>query len=1094
MTYVDLILNLALLVALSIVSGFIDRHPLRHRHLGVLLQGVVFGGAAVFGMLRPLNLGNGIIFDGRSVMISLCALYFGPGAVAIAAALAAACRISLGGGGLTMGLLVILSSAAIGLLARRRLQPETTPPSTRTLYGFGLLVHLAMVVLMLALPSGSVLVAMAKVGIPVLLLYPLATILAGHILSDQVESGRRMEALRGANAYLENLIGNANSPIVVWDDQLRITSFNHAAEVLTGRSAAQALGATVDSFFLPDQVEESMWFVRQTLEGKQWEAVELEIHHVNGSVRTVLWNSATIFGPDGTTPVAVIAQGQDITERKLAEKELAESHALLANLARLVPGVIYQYRLYPDGHSAFPYASPGMNDIYEVTPEEVREDATPVFGRLHPDDYDRVSAAIFASARTLETFHCEFRVILPRQGLRWRWSQAHPERTADGGTLWHGIISDITERKQAEEGLRESEARLHAITDSAQDAIIMMDPQGLITYWNPAAERILGYTRAEAIGHDPHALIALPTHRAAHATAFPAFQRTGTGNAIGRTLDLPARRKDGTQIHIQLSLSAIQMADGWHAVGLLRDATESKQAEERLRDSEERFRLLVKNSSDIIVIVEADGTQRYVSPAAERITGFPAEHLAGRLITEVIHPDDLAHVRQAWSEIIQVAGSIRNVVYRHAHRTAGWVWLEALAQNCLEDPAVRGVVVSVRDITERRRAEGEKMELEAQLQQAQKMESVGRLAGGVAHDFNNMLQAILGYTEMALEQLPRTDPLRADIEEIHRVGLRAAELTRQLLAFARRQTIAPQELDLNQAVSGMLNMLERLIGENIDLAWRPGQDLWTVKLDPTQIDQILTNLCVNARDAIAGIGRITIETANRTFGEADGAAHPDVLPGEYVQLVVTDDGCGMDDETLSHLFEPFFTTKGAGRGTGLGLATVYGAVKQNDGFVSVYSKVGEGTSLRIYLPRHVPEAKELWLPEPDAPMAHGQETILLAEDDPAILTVARLMLERQGYTVLATSDPREAVSLALEYGDRIDLLLTDVIMPGMSGRDLANQLLGSQPHLNCLFMSGYTADIIARHGVLDEGLHFLQKPFSAQSLAAAVRKALDAER
>lgn len=962
MGYVDLILNLALLVALSIVSGFIDRHPPRHRHLGSLLQGLVFGGAAVLGMLRPMSFGSGIFFDGRSVMISLCGLYIGPLATVVAAALAAACRISLGGEGLRMGLLVILSSALIGLLARRRLVPEIKPPSTWTLYVFGLIVHLAMVALMTALPTGTVLTTMIRIGLPVLLLYPLATVLAGHILSEQVQLTRNLEALRDANAYLEKLIDQANSPIVVWDAQFRIVRFNHALEMLSGRDAAQVLGQPIEEVMHPRNVELAMGYIRQTCEGRRWNAIELDIHHVDGSTRTVLWNSGTVSAPDGTL-LAAIAQGQDITERK-----------------------------------------------------------------------------------------------------------------------------------QAEEALRKSEARLHAITDSAQDAILMMDPRGLITYWNPAAERIFGYTVAEAIGQNLHRFIAFPMQATAHKEAFAAFQQTGKGNAVGKTLDFSARRKDGATIQVQLSLSAIQMSDGWHSVGLLRDVTEQRRSEELLRASEERFRLLVKNSSDIIVVIDADGIQQYVSPAAERITGFAAEELAKRPFREVIHPDDMEEVLRAWKQIVQQPASIRSVTYRHIHKTAGWVPLEAFAQNFLADPAVRGVVASVRDVSERRRAEREKTELEAQLQQAQKMESVGRLAGGVAHDFNNILQAILGYTDMALEEVPQDAPLRRDLEEIYRMGQRAADLTRQLLAFARRQAITPEELDLNEAVSGMLNMLERLIGENITLLWLPGQGIWHVKLDPVQVDQMLTNLCLNARDAIGGVGKLTIETANCSFDQAYCDQHPGFLPGDYVRLAVSDDGCGMSPETKSHLFEPFFTTKGQHKGTGLGLAMVYGAVKQNYGFIDVESEVDQGTSFRIYLPCYTGESEPEVVDLPDPPVLPGQETILLAEDDPAILKVAQIMLERQGYTVLAASTPGEAITLGLQHSGQIDLLITDVIMPEMNGRELANQLQASHPRLKCLFVSGYTADVIAQHGMLDEGLHFLAKPFTAQALAVRVRQTLNAER
>ncbi len=395
------------------------------------------------------------------------------------------------------------------------------------------------------------------------------------------------------------------------------------------------------------------------------------------------------------------------------------------------------------------------------------------------------------------------------------------------------------------------------------------------------------------------------------------------------------------------------------------------------------------------------------------------------------------------------------------------------------------------ELAERKRAEEEKEKLQAQLLQVLRMESVGRLAGGVAHDYNNMLAVIIANAELALEQVAPSEPLYDELQEILQAARRSAEITRQLLAFARKQVISPEVLDLNETVEVMLKMLRRLIGEDIDLAWLPGAGVCPVKVDPFQIDQVLANLCVNARDAIAGVGKVTIETGNVAFDEAYCAEHPGFAPGEYVVLAVSDDGGGMDKETLDQLFEPFFTTKEMGRGIGLGLATVYGIVKQNNGFINVYSEPGQGATFKIYLPRHAAKVEGKRREGPAAPEVRGSETILLVEDEPAMLRTTTLILERQGYTVLAASTPGEAIRLAREHADEMHLLMTDVVMPEMNGRDLAKHLLSLYPHLRRLFMSGYPADVIARHGVLDPGVHFIQKPFSMKGLAVKVREALD---
>jgi two-component system cell cycle sensor histidine kinase/response regulator CckA len=334
-------------------------------------------------------------------------------------------------------------------------------------------------------------------------------------------------------------------------------------------------------------------------------------------------------------------------------------------------------------------------------------------------------------------------------------------------------------------------------------------------------------------------------------------------------------------------------------------------------------------------------------------------------------------------------------------------------------------------------------------------------------------------------------PLFADLQEIQKAARRSADLTRQLLAFARKQTIAPKVLDLNETVESMLKMLRRLIGENIDLSWLPGNNLWPVKVDPSQIDQILANLCVNARDAIAGVGKVTIETKDSTFDETTCAAHAGFVPGEYVRLTVSDNGCGMDTETRAHIFEPFFTTKGVGEGTGLGLSTVYGIVKQNNGYIDVDSAPGQGTIFKIYLPRHAGQVVEdRKAASAEIPKGSG-ETVLLVEDEPAILNIAKRMLELLGYSVLAAHRPAEAIRLAEAHVGEIHLLMTDVVMPEMNGRDLAKTLLSPYPRLTALFMSGYTADVIAHRGVLDEGVCFIQKPFSIKDLAAKIRQALD---
>jgi PAS domain S-box-containing protein len=459
-------------------------------------------------------------------------------------------------------------------------------------------------------------------------------------------------------------------------------------------------------------------------------------------------------------------------------------------------------------------------------------------------------------------------------------------------------------------------------------------------------------------------------------------------------------------------------------------------------------------------------------------------------IMQMIAPEDRERIQADFKNLVSTGKSI-SPEYQALAKDGSTFPIQVYSTRIMHDGIPTGIRGIILDITKRKRGEEERKKLENQLAQAQKMESVGRLAGGVAHDFNNMLGIILGHAEMALDTMDPSQPFYSSLTEMQQAAKRSAELTKRLLAFARKQTIAPKVLDLNKTVEAMLRMLQRLIGEDIDLAWRPEDNLWPVKMDSTQVDQILVNLCSNARDAIVDVGRITIETGNIVLREDDCVEpSPWLVPGEYVLLTVSDDGIGMNKKDLQNIFEPFFTTKEVGKGTGLGLPMVYGIVKQNRGFINAYSEVGQGTTFRIYLPRHQEEPETRAEPVEAGTIRGGKETVLLVEDEPLLLKMGKFMLEKLGYRVLSAVLPSEAIKLAEKHSHEIDLLITDIVMPEMNGGDLALRIKGLYPGLKCLFISGYTANVIAHHGVLKEGLHFLQKPFSHRDLAVKVREAL----
>jgi two-component system, cell cycle sensor histidine kinase and response regulator CckA len=519
------------------------------------------------------------------------------------------------------------------------------------------------------------------------------------------------------------------------------------------------------------------------------------------------------------------------------------------------------------------------------------------------------------------------------------------------------------------------------------------------------------------------------------------------------------------------------------------------QAERRLRESERRFATTLTSIGDGVIATDPRGLVTFLNPTAEALTGWSLSEASGQPLAEVFRIADEQTGQPQEDPVARVLREGRTVgLSNHTNllsRDGRVIPIDDCAAPILDDLSrISGTVLVFRDVTERRRVAGERERLQAELMHAQKMESVARLAGGVAHDFNNMLLAILGHAELAMSQCRPTEPVQDDLKAIWTAAQRSSDLTRQLLAFARKQIVVPRVVDLNEIVAGMLKMLLRLIGEDIELTWKPGARLWPVLIDPSQIDQILVNLCVNARDAIAGVGKVTIETENVVFDEEYCALNPDFVCGEFVLIAVSDNGCGMDKDVMSQLFEPFFTTKDVGKGTGLGLATVYGIVKQNDGFIKVYSEPGQGTAFKVYLRRSVTPFEKPPLERPTALSRGHGEVVLLVEDEQVILNMGRIMLEQLGYRVLTAATPSEAIGQARSQPE-IELLITDVVMPEMNGRELARLLVEIKPALKCLFTSGYTANVIAHHGVLDEGTHFLHKPFSLRDLATKIRQVLE---
>jgi len=814
-----------------------------------------------------------------------------------------------------------------------------------------------------------------------------------------------------------------------------------------------------------------------------------------------------------------------ITERKLAEDQLRKSEERYRDLVENARDLIYEHDLKGN----YTAANKAGERITGYTLEEsltmnMAQTVDPAYLDRAQEMLRRKLAGDSVTAYEL--------MVISKDGRRIPVEVNSRLVLKDGVPVGvQGIARDITERKQAQKALSDSEARKHAILESAMDSIITMDSEGLVVDWNPAAEKAFGYTAAAAIGKDMADLIIPCRFRDAHRQGLARYLATAEVRQMGKRLELSATRADGTEFPVELTITRNELEGNPMFTGYLRDIADRKKAENRLSAQYTVTRALAESNT--------------IDEGASKILQAVCESLKweyGSLWT--VDPDaNVLRCSQVWQSLGGEADEFQSIscesVFAPGIGLPGQVWhdgkpiwiadvvedtnfprsagaaktglhsacafpirfrseilgvMEFLSRSIREpDPDLLAMMVTIGSqigqFIERKRVEQALSDSEEQLRQSQKLEAIGQLAGGVAHDFNNLLTVIGGYSSILLNKLDHDHPFRVSVEEIKKASDRASGLTRQLLAFSRKQILQPKILDLNVVVFELDKMVRRLIGEDIDLLAITDPNLGKVKADPGQIEQVLLNLIVNARDAMPAGGKLTIETANAVLSSDYAYSHA-ALGGPYVMLAVSDTGCGMDAELQKHVFEPFFTTKVTGKGTGLGLATVYGIVKQSDGHIWLYSEPGKGTSFKIYLPcidEIVGDQANAGMPM----VARGSETLLLVEDEDQVRRIVQEILEQQGYDVLAAANGEEALKLAELHGSKIHLLMTDVVMPQMSGRELAEELTALQPKLKVLYMSGYTDDAIVRHGLLDASLSFIQKPFDAATAARKVREVLD---
>lgn len=617
-------------------------------------------------------------------------------------------------------------------------------------------------------------------------------------------------------------------------------------------------------------------------------------------------------------------------------------------------------------------------------------------------------------------------------------------------------------------------SHLAAIVASSDDAIVGKDLRSMVTSWNRGAEQIFGYSAAEMVGQSILRLI--PGER--HAEEEHILSEVKSGRRVDH-FETVRVTKDGRQIHVSVTCSPIRSADG-AIVGIskvARDITDRKRAADERIASEARYRTLFEYAPAGIVIANAKGVYLDANAQLCQMLGYTREELIGKSGVDIVVPSEVAYIQPALDAIGSGGSYTREWLFR---RKDGSTLSTEVIATLMPDGNLLGII---RDISERQR-------LESQLRQAQKMEAVGQFAAGVAHDFNNQITVVVGFAQLIKEMLPPQDPTQKMLEEVFNAGQRSASLTQQLLAFSRKQVLAPKVIDLNEIILNTEKMLRRMIGEDVELVFSPRAGLEQVLADPGQIEQVLFNLAVNARDAMPQGGKLTIETNNVELDEHYCRTHAGALPGQYVMLAVTDSGMGMMAEIKKRIFEPFFTTKEVGKGTGLGLAVVHGIIKQSGGNIEVYSEPNVGTCFKIYFPRVQPQRSAGAGVVKEAAPVTGHETIMLVEDEDALRMLSKQVLQQRGYKVLDAAHPDIAIELATDYKPRIDLLITDVVMPGQGGRVLAEKLLLIHPEMKVLYMSGYTDDAVVRHGILHESVNFLRKPFTPATFSQKVREVL----
>jgi two-component system cell cycle sensor histidine kinase/response regulator CckA len=894
---------------------------------------------------------------------------------------------------------------------------------------------------------------------------------------------RTEAALREREEQLRAALLASGTGTFRWDIRSNELNWDEALDALFGMAPGQtvrSLETFIAAVHPDDRTEVVERCARCARDGADFD-MDFRVLWPDGSLHWLHDKGRTSFDTAGK-PLYMTGACIDITSRKEVTEALRSSEKKFHHLADNINDVFW---ITSPDFQVIHYISPAYEVIWGRSAESLHSHPHQWVEAILPEERETVFAAFATLMSDAPTVSVEYRIARPDGSVRWIHDRGFQVRNAAGNLIrLSGIATDITERKRAEEALRESEERFAGAFEHAPIGVALTSPKGRWLKVNRALCKLVGYTEAELldrsfqdISHPDDLTASLEGVRQLIAGEIRSFQSEKRYIHAGGHL---------VTVLVNVSLVRDAQEQPRYFIAQVQDITGRKRTEEALR----LLSSAVKQSKESIMITEAEldlpGPKIiFVNPAFTQMTGYTAAEVLGGTPRMLQGPSTdravLDRLRRNLEQGDAFAGETIN--YRKDGAEFVLEWQIAPLRNA--GSAITHFVAIQRDITARKR-------LEAQLVQSQKMETVGKLAGGVAHEFNSILTAILGQSELLLQDLPAGSPLGEKVTSIHDAAGRAAILTRQLLAYGRKQTLQPETLNLNTILHGLTGTLRHLVGHDFDIRKVPTTDLRMVKADAGQITQVIMNMVINARDAMPGGGKLTLETANVSLDKASVERYPELKPGDYVLLAISDTGTGMSAAVQSRVFEPFFSTKGVGEGTGLGLSTCYGIIKQSGGHITVYSEPGVGTTFKIYLPQAAgtPSTSLQLTTAPGMP--HGTETILLVEDDPALREMASGLLQRLGYTVLTAANGIEALGLREAHQPgHIDLLFTDVVMPHMNGRELADQVQALSPQTRILFTSAYTANAIVHQGVLNPGVALLQKPFTPAALAQKLREVLD---